>query len=371
MLLLGVNHSLTVLKYEEKCVCLRKKSMLSNRFVNFCLIFVAFFALSVPAFAQQYKIIAIGFYNTENFFDTTDDPTKDDIENTPTPDVYAQKLHNMATVFQKMGTDVTPDGAAIIGIAEIENDNVLKAVTAEPEIRSRGYRYVWFPTPDVRGISTAMLYNPRMFRLLSAEPHRVPLENLGQSRPTRDILHVCGILAGDTVHILVNHWPSKAGGEARSAPGRRLAAQVGKDLIDSLQRINPNVKVLLMGDLNDNPTSEGVVQVLKAKEKTDDLKPTDVYNPWIEMYKNGMGTESFQGEWNLIDQIMITGAFVHNKNNKWKYFKQEIYNKEFLVNRFGRDKGLPKRSYTINHVWNNGYSDHFPVLMYFMEKADK
>jgi len=339
-----------------------KKTVFSLLFLCFC--------LTQASYAQQHKVIAIGFYNVENFFDTIDDPTKDDIENTPTPAIYAEKLTNMASVFQKMGTDVTPDGPAVIGIAEIENDNVLKAVTAQPEIKSRGYKYVWFPTPDVRGISTALLYNPRMFRLLGAQSVRVPLETLGQSRPTRDILHAYGILAGDTVHFLVNHWPSKSGGEARSAPGRRLAAQVGKHIIDSLQQANPNAKILLMGDLNDNPTSEGVIEVLKAKAKKEGLASTDIYNPWIDMYKSGIGTESYQGEWNLIDQIMITGAFVNNPNNKWKYYKHQIFNKEFLTNRLGKDKGLPKRSYTINHVWNDGYSDHFPVLMYFIEKAN-
>ena len=318
---------------------------------------------------NQYKVVAIGFYNCENFFDTIDDPLKDDIENTPTPEVFKQKLHNIATVFQKLGTDVTPDGPAIIGMAEVENDNVLKAVIAEPEIKNRNYNYVWFPTPDVRGISTAMLYNPKYFKVISSRPIHVPLESLGQTRPTRDVLYVCGVLAGDTVHIMVNHWPSKSGGEARSAPGRRLAASVDKNVIDSLLKINPETKILLMGDLNDNPTSEGVIEVLRAKKDKKDVGLTDVYNPWINMYKKGIGTESYQGEWNLIDQIMITGSFMKNNNNKWKYYKEEIFNKSFLINQFGKDKGLPHRSYTISHTWDNGYSDHFPVVMYFIEKS--
>ena len=334
------------------------------------ILFTAFAAFSFCTVSaqKQYKVIAIGFYNCENFFDTIDDPNKDDIENTPTPEVFKQKLHNIATVFQKLGTDVTPDGPAIIGMAEVENDNVLKAVIAEPEIKNRNYNYVWFPTPDVRGISTAMLYNPKYFTVISSRPIRVPLETLGQTRPTRDVLYVCGVLAGDTVHILVNHWPSKSGGEARSAPGRRLAASVDKTLIDSLLKINPDTKILLMGDLNDNPTSEGVIDVLQAKANKKDVGITDIYNPWINMYKKGIGTESYQGEWNLIDQIMITGAFMKNKNDKWKYYKEEIFNRSFLTNQLGRDKGLPHRSYTISHVWDNGYSDHFPVVMYFIEK---
>jgi endonuclease/exonuclease/phosphatase family metal-dependent hydrolase len=214
-----------------------------------------------------------------------------------------------------------------------------------------------------------MLYNPKYLTVLSSEPLHVPLEKLGQKRPTRDVLHVYGVLAGDTVHIFVNHWPSKSGGEAASAPGRRVAAEVDKRMIDSLTKLNPEVKILVMGDLNDNPTSEGVVKVLQAKADKESTKLTDIYNPWINMYKKGLGTESYQGEWNLIDQIMMSGSFLTNHNDKWKYYKCEIFNKDFLINKFGQDKGLPHRSYTRSHVWDNGYSDHFPVLVYLINKV--
>ena len=323
---------------------------------------------------DRYKIVAIGSYNCENMFDTIDDSTKQDEEFTPdgayhyTESVYRQKLHNIATVIGQMGIDKTPDGPAVVGLVEVENGTVLKDLTDQPEIKSRHYKIVWFPTPDERGISTAMLYNPKYFTILSAAPVHVPLEKLGQKRPTRDILHVSGILSGDTVHILVNHWPSKSGGEAASAPGRKLAASVDKKIIDSLLGVNANTKILLLGDLNDNPTSDGVINVLKAVAKKEDTKLTGIYNPWIDMYKKGLGTESYQGEWNLIDQIMLSGAFLKNNNNKWKYYSCEIFNREFLKNKFGRDQGLPHRSFTISQTWDNGYSDHFPVLTYLVEK---
>ena len=330
----------------------------------------------MQAFAQQQmKVVAIGFYNCENFFDPQHDTTKQDQDFTPngayhyTEEVYKQKLHNIATVFQKLGTDVTPDGPAIIGLAEVENAKVLQDVTQEPEIKNRNYQYIWFPTPDERGISTAMLYRPKYFTVLSAEPLRVPMESIGQTRPTRDVLHVCGILAGgDTVHVLVNHWPSKSGGEAASAPGRRLAASIDTRIIDSLMAINPQTKVLIMGDLNDNPTSEGVVHVIGAKADISDVAMSGIYNPWINMYKKGMGTEIYQGEWNLIDQIMVSGAFLKNPNDKWKYYKCEIFKKEFLTHKIGKDRGLPHRSFTIAQVWDNGYSDHFPVVMYMVSQ---
>jgi endonuclease/exonuclease/phosphatase family metal-dependent hydrolase len=328
-----------------------------------------------PAHAQeQYKVAAIGFYNCENLFDTINDPNKKDEDFTPdgpyryTGAVYRAKLHNVASVFQQMGTDVTPDGPALIGLAEIENDNVLKDLVAQPEIAARRYQYAWFYTPDERGISTALLYNPKYLKVLMAEPLRIPTEQLSYKRPTRDVLHVCGLLAGDTVHILVNHWPSKSGGEAASEPGRKLAASVNKRLIDSLKAINPATKIIMMGDFNDNPTSVAITEVLQAKANRKDVTDTDIYNPWYNLYKKGIGTEIFRGEWNLIDQIMVSGALLSNNNHKWGYYKQEIFKREFLVHKIGNDKGLPHRSFTINQQWDNGYSDHFPVLVYLIEK---
>lgn len=322
---------------------------------------------------NQYKVLAIGFYNVENFFDTIHDPNKLDQDFTPdgsyhyTSDIYNQKLHNIATVLEKIATDVTPDGAAIIGMAEIENDRVLKDLVAQPEIKNRNYQYAWFYTPDERGISVAMLYNPKYLKILNAEPVHVPLESIGQKRPTRDILHIYGILAGDTVHILVNHWPSKSGGEAASAPGRKLAASIDKRIFDSLVAVNPNTKVIIMGDFNDNPTSEGIIKILKAKDDKNDAGLTDLYNPWINLYNKGLGTESYRDEWNLIDQVMVSGSFLQNNNNKWKYYKQEIFSKDFLITKMGQYKGQPHRSFAGTR-WINGYSDHFPVVMYFVEK---
>lgn len=321
---------------------------------------------------QSVKVIAIGSYNCENLFDPQDDTAKKDEDFTPggaytyTYDVYKAKLHNVATVIQQIGTDVTPDGAAVVGLVEIENDKVLAELVKQPEIAARHYQYIWFPTSDERGISTAMLYNPKYMKLLAAEPLRVPLEQLGQTRPTRDILHVTGILAGDTVHFLVNHWPSKSGGEAATNPGRMLAAKINRKLVDSLYAANPNTKIMLMGDFNDDPTADAFENVLETEEDITRLKDKRLYNPWTKMYKKGMGTESFRGTWHLIDQIIISTSLIQNKNNRWKYYKPEIFNKDFLINKMGKDKGLPHRSFTIAQVWDNGYSDHFPVLVYLI-----
>jgi endonuclease/exonuclease/phosphatase family metal-dependent hydrolase len=323
---------------------------------------------------QQYKVVAVGFYNCENFFDTLHDPNKKDEEFTPsgtyhyTSDVYKSKQHNIATVLGKLGTDVTPDGAAIIGMAEVENDRVLSDLVEQPELKERHYKYAWFYTPDERGISTAMLYNPKYLTVLSSGPIHVATELLPAKRTTRDILHVYGVLAGDSVHILVNHWPSKSGGEAASAPGRKLAATTLKHYTDSLLANNPRAKFLILGDFNDNPNSEGIADILEAKAEKEDVKLGNIYNPWMNMYRRGLGTENYRGEWNLIDQIMVSGAFLDRKEEKWKFYNAEIGSRDFLTHNTGNNKGLPHRSFSLARRWDNGFSDHFPVLVYLVEK---
>ncbi len=343
--------------------------------MRYLFIFTTAIILSASAFAQkkQFQVIAVASYNCENFFEPVPGP-KHDEGFTPngqyhyTWDIYKQKQHNIATVIQKIATDVTPDGAAVVGLVEVENSTVLKDLVDQPELKDRNYKYVWFPTSDERGISTAMLYNPKYFYLIDANKIIVDLTQVGQHRPTRDILHVYGVLAGDTVHIFVNHWPSKSGGEAASEPGRLLAAGIDKKYTDSLLKADPNTKFLLLGDLNDNPTSAGVMNVLQAKADRADVQLTDIYNPWINIYKKGMGSESYQHQWNLIDQIMLSGSFIKNNNHMWQYYRCEIYNPSWLNNKLGRDAGLPHRSFTINSVWDNGYSDHYPVIVYLLKE---
>lgn len=325
---------------------------------------------------KQYQVSAIAFYNFENLFDTEDDPRKFDEEFTPnganhyTEEIYGQKLHNLATVIRKLGTEMTPDGPAIIGTAEIENGKVLEDLAQQPEIKDRNYKHVWFEGPDSRGIDVAMLYNPKYFKVINARALPVDLNGSEEKGgKTRDVLYVEGILAGDTVHIFVNHWPSRRGGEAASAPLRAIAAKVGKKVIDSLMKHNPSTRVVLMGDLNDDPVSPSVARVLGATGDKDDLKKTGLYNPWVSFYKNGIGTLGYNDSWNLFDQIMISAAWLRaDEKTNWKYYKAEVFNRDFLVQKFGQYKGYPHRSFDGTN-WINGYSDHFPTIIYMIKAA--
>ena len=314
--------------------------------------------------------IAVAFYNCENFFDPADNPAKDDEDFTPdgkyhyTQKIYEQKLHNIATVIQSMDG---ADGPVIIGLAEVENSTVLNDLVHQQEISRRGYKYEWYDGPDPRGINVAMLYNPKHFSVLHSEPLHVDLTVTGEASKTRDVLHVFGILEGDTVHVFINHWPSRRGSEDESGPKRAIAARVNRDAINVLMQQNPNTKVILMGDFNDNPTDNSITGILGANGDEQQVAVSGLFDPWANIYQAGNGTESFKHTWNLFDQIIISGSFLKNGNNKIRYERAQIFRPDFITDHFKGNEGEPHRSFVGTH-WINGYSDHFPVMMYFCKQ---
>lgn len=351
------------------------KISLVKKYFLFLLIF-----LGITGYLSAQKtmqVSAVAFYNFENLFDTLDDPKNwGDDEFLPTGTchytgaVYKAKLHNLATVISLLGINMTPDGAAIIGTAEIENDRVLNDLVQQPEIKNK-YQFIHFDSYDSRGIDVAMLYNPKYFKVLHAKALYVDISKAGAIKggKTRDVLYVTGVLAGDTVHVFVNHWPSRRGGEAASAPLRYAAARASKNVMDSLTAIDPNARIIFMGDLNDDPVNESVTLVLGAKGNKDNVSSTGLYNPWMRYYKKGYGTLGYDDRWNLFDQIIISGSFLkqNNKDDKhWHFYKSEIFKKDFMIEKFGQYKGYPKRSFS-NEQWNNGYSDHFPTIIYLVK----
>jgi hypothetical protein len=332
-------------------------------------------AQNVFAQKKNYQVAAVAFYNFENLFDTTDDPKNmGDDEFLPTgpyhysTKIYGEKLHNLATAIQQLGTDVTPDGPAIIGTAEIENDQVLIDLVAQPEIKNRGYKFVHYDCADSRGIDVAMLYNPKYFQVTSTKSLLVNISESGEKGGhTRDVLWVQGILVGDSVNVFVNHWPSRRGGEAATAPLRAIAAGVSKKIIDSMFKANPNTKVLLMGDLNDDPTDASVAKVLEAKGEKKEVMKGGLYNPFVTFYKQGIGTLGYNDSWSLFDQIMMSETILNGQGKNWRFYRAEVFNKEFLKNKFGQFKGYPHRSFD-GTTWLNGFSDHFPTIIYLVKE---
>lgn len=325
---------------------------------------------------RKYSVYAVGFYNQENLFDTCHDEGKNDSEFLPTGSYrwnrlkYTHKLRNMARALADMGTDVLPKvGCAVIGLSEVENAKVLDDLTAQEPLRARGYKYVHVEGPDKRGIDCAMLYNPSLFKVVDVKlvPY-VPDESMAKDYCTRGFLTVSGELAGEPVAVVVCHWPSRFAGSSY----RERAAELVKNLKDSLLNVNPDMKVMVMGDMNDDPTNKSMKDVLRAKADANSVNEGDMYNPWYNiLVKQGTGTLSYQGSWNLFDQIVLTPNMV-NKSGKrdfstLKYWKNQIFRRDYLINTEGRYKGTPKRTHA-SGIWLDGFSDHLPVVVYLVKE---
>lgn len=339
------------------------------------LLLMACICSALIASAQnQYKPAIVAFYNLENFYDTIDNPNVNDDDFLPNGlknyngKIYQTKVQHLATVVAQIGTEVNPDGAAIVGVAEIENDTVLNDLIHHPLLKERSYGIVHYDSRDIRGVDVALLYNLKYFTVLNSKKLFVKLpEGAKISFFTRDVLWVKGILNGDTVHVFVNHWPSRVGGEQRSAPGRFAAAQVNRDFIDSIKKYKPNAKIIVMGDLNDDPINESITKVLGAKGKVQDVQPGGLYNPWVDLYKKGIGTLAYQDAWGLFDQIIISHEWLDNDQPGYFFYQPHIFNKEFLVENMGKYKGYPMRTWDGN-VFRGGYSDHFPTYIVLLKK---
>lgn len=319
---------------------------------------------------------AVGFYNLENLFDYTHDEGKNDYEFLPDGSYhwnemkYTHKLHNMARVLSEMGTDKIPDGCAFIGVSEVENAHCLTDLVAQPALKARGFKFCHIEGPDRRGVDCALLYNPKYFTVKNVKlvPY-VPELAKDSTFKTRGFLTVSGELAEEHVTVIVCHWPSRFKGSFyRETAGKEVRA-----LKDSLLRDDPNVKVFVMGDMNDDPTNKSMHEDLCAKEDIDKVKAGEMYNPWYNTLVLGhTGTLKYNGSWNLFDQIVMTPNLLNQNGKKdfttLKYISHQIFRRDYLFQETGKYKGNTKRT-TAGGVWLDGYSDHLPVVVYLAKEA--
>ncbi len=318
--------------------------------------------------------IPIAFYNVENMFDAQKGPNND-IEFTPngsnrwTQEKYERKLHNIARVISEIGGH----GPAVMGLAEVENRGVVEALTTQPAIAHHHYQIVHYESPDKRGIDCALIYNPDIFKLCSSGVKKVDLGPNGW--PTRDVLFASGTIDGEMFHFIVCHWPSRAGGETVSAPRRMQAALTTKHVADSLLSAHPGSKVIMMGDLNDDPVSPSVRKGIGIKNHPDNLAEKDYFTPMLRIYNKGLGTLAYRDAWNLFDIMIVNGALLGADRNTFKLEKDpktgdyaHIFRKDYLVQQDGNYKGYPYRMLQGGRFQKDGYSDHFPVYL-FLTKA--
>ncbi len=355
------------------------RNTLLLKLINYSLAYT-FLLVFISGFAQEkkmFKVHTIAFYNLENLFDTINDPVKFD-EASPimemkanVGEIYKKKVHNMARVLADIGSDVSKNTPVIIGVAEIENRNVLEDVVNDPLLLREDYGIIHFDSPDVRGIDVALLYQKAVFQPQHSSAHELKIyDDTSRKRIyTRDQLLVSGLFDGERMHFIVNHWPSRRGGEARSRPKRVAAAKLNKHIIDSLQVLDPYAKIFTMGDLNDDPTNASVKDVLKAERNKKDVDLKGIYNPMEEMAKQGLGSNAYRDAWSLFDQIMFTQPLLDKDYSTYRFYKAGIFNRHYLTNKRGRYKGYPLRSFA-DGGFTDGFSDHFPVYAYVIKEVN-
>jgi len=312
---------------------------------------------------RTYYLAAIGFWNVENLYDTLNDPWKNDDDFTPeginawTGERYRTKIDHLATVISQMATDITPDGLAILGLCEIENKSVVKDLVQNRFLKKRNYQLVHIEGPDARGVDPSFIYNPVYFSVKKAVSYRIRLVT-DSAHKTRDILVVSGTFGGEPMAVLVNHWPSRRGGELLSRANRNGAAKIARHIADSISKEDSLTKIVIMGDLNDDPVNESVKKHIGTFSDLKKPKEGLFFNPMEKLYKEGTGTLAWQDSWNLFDQIILNKPWFPNDFSSWQYYQVRIFNKEFLKTDFGNFKGYPFRTYS-GGTYTEGYSDHF------------
>ena len=337
--------------------------------------------LNWPVFSQEkkdYKVVSIAFYNVENLFDTFDDPQIFDEDFTPsgknrwTPELYQKKLENLSLTISRIGRELTGAPPALIGLSEVENRQVLEDLVKMPLLAPYGYEIIHFDSPDERGIDVALLYRSEIFVLQNAVKHSLVLferTNTAKRDYTRDQLAISGTLDGETLHVIVNHWPSRSGGEKASNYKRELAADLNLKIIDSLQKVDPYASIINMGDFNDDPSDNSISNILCAKAKKEQVGFKGFYNPFVSIATSGVGTSAYRDQWNLFDQIMVSKSLIEKDPLKFTFYRAYVFNEPFLVTPSGAYKNYPFRSFG-NSGFTGGFSDHFPVYILLTKQTN-
>ena len=305
-------------------------------------------------------------YNVENLFDTKDDKGKVDEEFMPgskkdwTQERYEKKLKDLAKVINSVADKKTPDLLALI---EVENRNVLEDLIAQDGMNAY-YKIVHEESPDFRGIDVALIYNTDKFKELSHEAIKVTMPD-NEKFVTRDILYVKLLVKkSDTLHVFVNHWSSRRGGEAKSEPKRVRSASLLRVKVDSLQKSNSEAKILITGDMNDEPSNNSIFKTLNATGNKENVAEGELYNLMFDRDHKGEGTYFFRDSWNMLDNIIVSQSMLGDVSGiSCNYNSEGIYKEDWIL--FDNPKAntkVPSRTYGGPNYYG-GYSDHLPTFL--------
>lgn len=346
----------------------------------------AFLVFCSLTFAQNKaeRTYIVGFYNLENLFDTYDDPVKNDGEFLPdgknqwTEAKYRKKVGNMAKVIREMKNQ---NGRyhTLLGVSEIENRLVLEDLVADPQIAEANYQIIHYDGPDRRGVDVALLYKPEQFRYLDSESIPFTFEDSSidfvMSKDeqdyfkTRDILMVHGLIAGEHVAVYVAHLPSRAGDKKGSSQLRDRGGEIMYDHSMMMQEKYPGIKIICMGDMNDNPTDTSMAEYLHGKENIEEVTDTDFYSPFVKMLKAGYGSLAYRGVWSIYDLVLVNNSLANAPEGTLrilplgrKGYHAHIFKAKFMTNQKGQYKDTPFRTFS-GGAFIGGFSDHYPTFI--------
>ena len=354
--------------------------MKKNAFFTIAMLLFVFIYASAQE--KKFSVYAVGFYNLENLFDIYDDPAKNDEQYLPdgqnnwTAEKYAKKVKNMAQVIRAMKDD---NGCyhTILGVSEIENRLVLEDLVYDPQIADAGFEIVHYDGPDRRGVDVALLYDPKKFNFIESQSIpftfegtevEITLDQEAQEKfRTRDILMVRGTIGGEMFAFYVAHLPSRLGGKGFDLRSR--GGEIMYNHAKQLEKQYPGIKIVCMGDMNDDPQDDSMAKWLHGRESIDEMTSEDFFNPYLSMIKAGYGSLCYRGTWCIYDQELINynlatapdGGYKIQPIVKKKYYGR-IFHKPFMITQSGQYKGYPFRTYS-NGTFAGGYSDHFPTYI--------
>ncbi|MCI2081792.1 MAG: endonuclease/exonuclease/phosphatase family protein [Bacteroidales bacterium] len=324
----------------------------------------------VPDRTLSPESVYIMFYNLENLYDCKDDPKTNDDDFTPdgkmkwTTPKYYRKLSNIAEVISQVRNEFG-QFPALVGVSEIENDKVLADLISQNGIRRAGYRFKHYESGDERGVDVGLLYDPSRFKMEGSDHIKLRLRNHREFLG-RDILVVWGMLEGERFIFYVCHWPSRRGDVAKHIGFRRAGAETVRDHSKELQAEIGPAKVVVMGDMNDEPGDDSLKLLLGACEDMNEVREGGFYNPFFRPWKFGYGSSLYRGKWKMFDNIIVNDAIVRAPESELgismiggHHSYGMVYSRRFLLHK----NGTPKRSFDGVHFNQNGFSDHLPVLI--------
>ncbi len=304
----------------------------------------------------------IAFYNLENLFDLNDDKHTNDRDFLPTsvkkwtPKRYKNKLRKLGFAISNIGRRETGKHPAIVGLCEVENAKVIEDLLASKHLEDCNYKYVHYDSLDERGIDVALLYDAKAFEVITSETFTISLtDEDGSPDYTRDILLVSGLLDGENIHVIVNHWSSRREGQKETEYKRMASSNKVGEIVTSLRLDNDDARIIVIGDFNDDPHSNSIKQL---------VSDFNLYNPMETLRSFSRGTTYHGRQWNLFDQVLISTNFFKTSDRLFEFSTANIFDEDFLKLFNGKFKGSPYRTY-IGKRYQGGYSDHFPVYAIF------